>query len=74
MKKVIFGSAMLLAGLVSAALLLAGALTLEWNNNGVFSALWNISQYGLTPALCVFIAVAAVGIITALWGVFEKKK
>ncbi len=73
MKKVILGSAMLSAGVISAALVLAGAMAGDWTVNGERSALWNISQYGLMPAVYVFAGIAAVGLILAVWGVAEKK-
>ena len=43
MKKVVLGAVMFLAEPVSAALLLAGAVSLEWTVNGKFSAFWNLS-------------------------------
>lgn len=73
MKKVILGSAMLLAGVISVALVLAGAMASDWTVNGELSALWNISQYGLMPAVYAFAGIAAAGLILAVWGVVEKK-
>ncbi len=73
MKKVILGSAMLLAGVISAALVLAGAMANDWTVNGEHSAWWNISQYGLMPAVYVFAGIAAAGLILAVWGAAEKK-
>ncbi len=73
MKKVILGSAMFLAGLLSTALLLAGSMANEWTINGEFSSFWNLSQYGLFLFLCIFILVAIVGLVVAIWGVIEKE-
>ena len=73
MKKVVLGSAMFLAGVVSVALLLAGSMANEWTINGQFSSLWNISQYGLMPAFCIFVAVAVVGIVLAVWGIADGR-
>lgn len=73
MKKVILGAMMLLCGILSSAVLLAGSMANEWTVNGQFSSLWNIKQYGLTPALFCFIGVAVVGLAIALWGLFDKK-
>lgn len=73
MKKVILGSIMFLAGIISTALILAGSMANEWTIDGRFSAFWNISQYGLMPAIYIFVAVAAVGLVLAVWGVFNKK-
>ena len=72
MKKVVLGSAMLLAGLLSAAILLGGTMANDWTNNGIRSSLWNLSQYGLMPALCIFIGIAILGLVIAVWGIFEK--
>jgi hypothetical protein len=72
MKKVVLGSAMLLAGLLSAAILLGGTMANDWTNNGMRSSLWNLSQYGLMPALCIFIGIAILGLVIAVWGIFEK--
>ena len=74
MKKVILGSAMFLAGVISVALLLAGSMANEWTINGQFSSFWNLSQYGLMPFIYGFVAIAAVGMIIAGIGIFEKKE
>lgn len=73
MKKVILGSTMFFSGVLSLAVLLAGSMANEWNVNGQFSAFWNISQFGLMPILYCFIGIAAVGLVIALWGLFDKK-
>jgi hypothetical protein len=73
MKKVILGSLMFLAGLLSSALLLAGSMANTWTINGKMSSMWNISQYGLMPALYCFVAVVVIGLIIAIWGLLEKK-
>ncbi len=72
MKKVILGSAMFLAGLLSAAVLLAGTMANQWTINGMRSSLWNMSEYGLMPALYIFIGVAILGFAIAIWGIYEK--
>lgn len=71
-KKVILGSAMILAGSISSAMLLSGTMSNDWTVNGQLSALWNMSRYGLMPALYIFILIAVIGMIIAIWGVFEK--
>lgn len=73
MKKVILGSTMFLTGVISVALILAGSMANEWTINGQFSSLWNISQYGLMPAIYIFIGIAIVGLALAVWGIFDKK-
>ncbi len=72
MKKTILGSVLLLAGTVSSALLLAGSMSNNWTVNGQLSFWWNLSQYGLVPAFIVFIAAAVIGLVIAIWGLFDK--
>ncbi len=74
MKKVFLGSIMFLAGVISVALILAGSMANEWTVNGRFSALWNISQYGLMTAIYVFAGIAILGLILAVWGLFDERK
>ena len=73
MKKVILGSALILAGIISIALILAGSMANEWTINGEFSSLWNISQYGLMPVIYIFTGIAIIGLVLAVWGLFDKK-
>ena len=73
MKKVILGSAMILAGSISIALILAGSMANEWTVNGGFSSIWNISQYGLMSAVYIFTGIAIIGLVLAVWGVLDKK-
>lgn len=68
MKKVILGSAMLLGGLVSIAILLTAAMM-----DGFYST-WRMLLYFMSmPPLYIPAAIAAIGLALALWGVFEKK-
>lgn len=73
MKKVLLGSIMFLAGVLSTALLLAGSMSNEWTVNGQISSFWNLSQYGLMPVLYIFICIAVIGIVIAVIGLFENK-
>lgn len=74
MKKTIFGAVMFFAGLVSCAILLAGPMGMQWTHNGEWaSAWWLLSKYGLAPIFYIFVAVAIVGLVLAIWGVGEKK-
>lgn len=73
MKKVILGSMMFLAGVLSLAIILGGSMALEWTVNDQFSSFWNISRYGLMPAVYCFIVIAVIGLVIAIWGVFDKK-
>ncbi len=72
MKKVILGSVLLLAGLLSTAVLLAGTMTNTWTVNGQLSAFGNLSEYGLMPAFYVFSGTAVLGLVIAIWGICEK--
>ena len=74
MKKVILGSMMFLAGLLSAAVLLAGTMANDWGVNGELSSFRNMVQYGLMPVFYIFIGIAVLGIGVAIWGMFEKKE
>lgn len=73
MKKVVLGSIMFLAGVISIALVLAGSMANEWTINGEYSSFWNISQYGLMSAIYIFIGIAIIGLVLAIWGLFDKK-
>ena len=73
MKKVVLGTGMFLAGIVAVALLLAGSMANEWTVNGEFSAFWNLTQYGLIPFFYGFLAVAAIGLAVAVWGLVQQK-
>lgn len=73
MKKIVFGAFMFLAGFLSIALLLAGSMSNDWTINGHFSSLWNLSQYGLMPALYMFAALAVIGLIIAVTGLLDNK-
>ena len=74
MKKVVLGSMMFLAGLLSAAVLLAGTMANDWNVNGELSSFRNMAQYGLMHAFYIFVGIAVLGIGIAVWGVLEKKE
>lgn len=73
MKKVILGSIMFLAGVISIALILAGSMANEWTVNGELSSFGNISRYGLMPVIYIFISMAIIGFVLAVWGLFDKK-
>ena len=74
MKKVVLGSMMFLAGLLSTAVLLAGTMANDWNVNGELSSFRNMEQYGLIPVFYIFVSIAVLGIGIAVWGVLEKKE
>lgn len=66
MKKVILGSTMFLAGLLSVAVLLAGTMSNDWNVNGQLSSFRNMAQYGLMPVFYIFVGIAVLGISIAV--------
>jgi len=72
MKKVVLGSMMFLAGLLSCAILITGSALKDITINGSYSFLWNLSSLGLVPVIVLFSAIALTGLLIALWGVFEK--
>lgn len=74
MKKIVLGSMMFLVGVLSTAIILAGSMANDWTINGQHSAFWNISRYGLMPAIYIFLGIAVVGLILACWGLLDKKK
>ena len=74
MKKVVLGSMMFLAGLLSCAILIAGSALKDITINGGYSFLWNLSSLGLVPVTVLFSAIALTGLLIALWGIFEKNK
>ena len=74
MKKLIFGAMLFCTGSLSAAILLAGSMANDWTLNGQSSALWNISRYGLLPALYIFLGLAVLGLVIVVWGLFNPEK
>jgi hypothetical protein len=73
MKKVVFGSFMLLAGVISTAILLSGTMTTGFTHNGVYSFAWSLSQYQLTAPLGIFVIIAVIGLGLSVWGLVEKE-
>ncbi len=74
MKETILGSVMFLAGSLCVAVLLAGTVTNGMTIDGYRSSLWILSQYGLMPALCIFIGIMSIGLGIAIWGTVEKDR
>lgn len=73
MKKLILGATMMLAGILSSAILLAGTMANNITINGKYSFSWNLSSFGLMPALIIFVIMAIVGLLFGIWGLIEKK-
>ena len=63
MKKLLFGMMLFCSGSLSAAMLLAGSMANDWTLNGQPSALWNI-----------FLGLAVLGLVIAVWGLFDPEK
>ena len=72
MKKLIFGGLMMLSGVLGTAILLAGTMANSMTINGQWSFSWNLSQYGLMPALVTFIIIGIAGLLLGVWGLIEK--
>jgi TRAP-type C4-dicarboxylate transport system permease small subunit len=74
MKKVVLGSVMVLAGVISTAIILYGTMiATRFINNGVYTISWQLSQYQLTAPLVIFVVIAVIGIALSIWGLFEKE-
>lgn len=75
MKKVIVGSAMFMTGVLSAVILLGGAMAYQFEhiNLSPFSMTMQIlAEYGLTPFLYIAVAIAVAGMFIAILGLKEK--
>ncbi|MDE7222659.1 MAG: hypothetical protein K2O34_02620, partial [Acetatifactor sp.] len=67
MNKAIIGSVMFLAGLLSAAVVLAGIMAHDRTTaDGDLSSFRNLTQYGLLSAFYTFIGTAIIGLVVAL--------
>jgi len=64
----------MLAGIISAAILLSGTMAIDFMYFGVYSYSWILSQYQLTTPLIIFVIIAVVGFALSIWGLFEKEK
>ena len=73
MKKVVLGCTLLLAGILSDAMLFAGSMANDWTINGQHSAMWVLSRYGLMPLVLFFGLIALIGIAITLWGSLAEK-
>lgn len=74
MKKVIIGAVMFMTGVVSAFILLGGAMAFQFEhiNLSPFSMTMQIlAQHGLTAFLYAAAALAAAGIVVAVLGLKE---
>ena len=73
MKKVILGAMIMLSGIISIAILLAGTMATGFVHDGEYSFVWSLSQYKLTTPCIVFGIIAVLGFLLCLWGLMEKK-
>lgn len=74
MKRIIFGSAMMLAGIIGTALLMAGSMMIQLPINNDRTFIWGLSKYGLDYAFYTFIIVAIIGLIIGISEIFSKQK
>lgn len=73
MRKVTFGSSVFIAGLISAALLLAGAMSMNAATAGQGSAFGSLYQCGLLPVFIGLAAVALIGLVIAIVGLAKHE-
>lgn len=75
MRKVIMGSIMFLTGVLSAAVLVAGAIVPNVSVTGEAptTLAWRLNHFGLVPVLWVLGGVMLIGLLLALWGATERK-
>lgn len=74
-KKVIVGSVMFMTGIISAIVLLGGAMAYQFEhiNLSPFAMTMQIlAAYGLTPFLYVAVVIAVIGVIVTILGLKEK--
>lgn len=77
MKKVVIGSAMFMTGIISAVVLLAGAMAYDFGSINIspFAVTMQVlAKYGLTQFLYISIVIAVVGAAVTIWGLFGKKE
>lgn len=74
MKKIVFGSIMMLSGIIASALLMAGTMSPDLATNGQFTFIRNLALYGLDYTLYVFIAIAVIGLLIASSELQKKEK
>ena len=79
MKKVIIGSFMFLTGVLSCTVLSAMSIFKELPVNIVagegeihITFIDILAEYSLTPMFYIFIAIAVIGVVIFVWGLFEK--
>lgn len=73
MKKVVLGSVMFLGGILSVAIMLAGAMAYPQYIGETLSAIKTIQMYGIMPFVYIFAVIALIGLGLAVFGLFEKK-
>ena len=77
MKKVVIGSAMFMTGIISAVVLLAGAMAYDVGSMNIspFAVTMQVlAKYGLTQFLYIAIVIAVVGVAVTIWGLLGKKE
>ena len=72
MKKSVTGSILVAGGMISTAILFAAGISAGITNDGNFSTLWIINQFGLIPVLVIYFTVAVIGAIITLIAIFDN--
>ena len=77
MKKIILGGFMMLSGILSAAVLLAGTMAQASSASDALGlppfALRRLDTYDILPAFYMFIVIAVIGLVIGCWGLFDEK-
>jgi len=71
MKKMIIGATMMLTGMISFAILMAGAIISDWIKDTSFYLEFMIT-YGLMPTVIGFVVIAFIGFIIVVQNMSEK--
>ena len=73
MKKIVFGSIMMLAGVHASALLMAGPIISYGNGDGL-QFLRILSAYDLDNVLYIFVAMSIIGLLIAISEFIKTEK
>ena len=73
MKKIVFGSIMMLAGVLASALLMAGSIISYGDGDGL-QFLRILSAYDLDNVLYIFVAMAIIGLLIAISEFIKTEK
>ena len=74
MKKVIFGSSLIICSVISITIIIIGAMSSKWNHNGQFSIIWTIEQFNLMQYIYALIGIIIIGLFLAICGFIDKSR